>query len=567
MNYVDSYNLFGIETKQIPCIPGTGAPSTSTAGAVGMLYMDTDTGDIYKCTAVVNGVYTWAGFGSAITEDVNPGDTLSIRNVHSLILHGKSSIGKNLCSLGSAEFTGFKDFDIAEIPAGTYVVSANIESSANVDRFYFALLKKGEDGYSGSGYLYLSKEQVPWDVIKPADVLRLYAADTYGNSSGQSAKYTEIQIEKGSVKTDYEEYGLAGVNAEIMVGNYVFTADTTLQTNEQIDFATGEVLREDGTVENFSVSGNVDKLNGSYTITAPNTVTVTHEANNQVLYTPQALSKTQQARARENIGVEDKKKADFLNSINIEYGREHNASYVFVRIPYSTNDGVNVRPKVRLTSVDGSLTGTKYSTLDYANRENTVFALNAGLFDVSTLQPLGQTIIDGVSIVNEPHPQGANNETISDTECYPLCVDADGILSAPYANTVDTATMITDGIVQACCGWVKLVENYVITEADIASEIVHTGAYVKQAIGQFENGDYCVCSVAKRGYGSVAPNDNGMTYTQVAQLFVDRGAKFAYALDGGGSAQTVIGKRHLNPIYEGTTGRKIPAIIVFEIEE
>lgn len=64
MNYVDSYDIFGVEIKQIPCITGTGAPSTSTVGAVGMLYMDTDTGDMYKCVATASGVYTWVGFGS-----------------------------------------------------------------------------------------------------------------------------------------------------------------------------------------------------------------------------------------------------------------------------------------------------------------------------------------------------------------------------------------------------------------------------------------------------------------------------------------------------------------------
>ena len=59
MNYVESLNLFGIEAKEIPCIKGSGAPTESTVGAVGLLYMDTNTGDMYKCTAVGNGVYVW----------------------------------------------------------------------------------------------------------------------------------------------------------------------------------------------------------------------------------------------------------------------------------------------------------------------------------------------------------------------------------------------------------------------------------------------------------------------------------------------------------------------------
>lgn len=40
-------------------ITSKGAPTTSTEGAVGCLYMDTDTGNMYKCTAVNAGVYYW----------------------------------------------------------------------------------------------------------------------------------------------------------------------------------------------------------------------------------------------------------------------------------------------------------------------------------------------------------------------------------------------------------------------------------------------------------------------------------------------------------------------------
>lgn len=61
MNYVESFKLFGTEAMQIPCIKGDGAPTTATEGAVGCLYMDTssESKDLYKCTAAVDGVYTW----------------------------------------------------------------------------------------------------------------------------------------------------------------------------------------------------------------------------------------------------------------------------------------------------------------------------------------------------------------------------------------------------------------------------------------------------------------------------------------------------------------------------
>lgn len=59
MNYVKSLNLLGVEARQNPSLTGAGAPTDSTEGAVGEFYMDTNTGDLYKCTAVSNGVHTW----------------------------------------------------------------------------------------------------------------------------------------------------------------------------------------------------------------------------------------------------------------------------------------------------------------------------------------------------------------------------------------------------------------------------------------------------------------------------------------------------------------------------
>lgn len=80
MNYVESFNLLGVEAQQIPCITGEGAPTTATEGAVGCFYMDTLTGNIYKCTAVLDEIYTWETFeGEKGDIDVQgePGQVLS----------------------------------------------------------------------------------------------------------------------------------------------------------------------------------------------------------------------------------------------------------------------------------------------------------------------------------------------------------------------------------------------------------------------------------------------------------------------------------------------------------
>lgn len=86
MNYVESFDLFGVPAKQIPAITGKGAPASSTEGAVGCIYMDTDTGDLYKCTTVADGVYTWVESGGGLdldmltigVESVNNGNRLSL---------------------------------------------------------------------------------------------------------------------------------------------------------------------------------------------------------------------------------------------------------------------------------------------------------------------------------------------------------------------------------------------------------------------------------------------------------------------------------------------------------
>ena len=257
-------------------------------------------------------------------------------------------------------------------------------------------------------------------------------------------------------------------------------------------------------------------------------------------------------------------KKDAINSISVEYGRLRGASYVFARIPKTTNTGKILSPKLALTSSDGSLSGTKRPTLRYAKDNDTIFAVNAGLFNMSTVEPVGQLIIDGVSLINTPMTSD-NGVPISPDECYPLAIDGNGDLTT-YPHNADTADMIADGVKYAVTAWGKLVDNFEITTVDIENEIVHNSyPYIRQSIGQYQNGDYCVLTVdMTRG---PVTNEAGLYYKDLAQIFVDKGVKFAYSLDGGGSSETVLGKRQLNPIYQGSEGRAVPTVIVFEIDK
>lgn len=72
MNYVEYFNLFGVDAKQIPCERGAGAPTADTVGDVGCFYMDTDNGDVYKCIEVSGETYTWESFGKNGENGVSP---------------------------------------------------------------------------------------------------------------------------------------------------------------------------------------------------------------------------------------------------------------------------------------------------------------------------------------------------------------------------------------------------------------------------------------------------------------------------------------------------------------
>ena len=162
-----------------------------------------------------------------------------------------------------------------------------------------------------------------------------------------------------------------------------------------------------------------------------------------------------------------------------------------VTIPATLSDGTNIEPKVTLTA--STLGGSDMkSALEYATDNKMAVVMNAGLFNTSTKVPKGQTIINGTSITNSPMTDDMGT-AISDEECYPLCIGSSGKLSAPYTRSVDTSTMIADGVKYAVTGWCTLIENGAAKYSDFNTvEIVHKNSYSRQVIGQYEDGDYFI---------------------------------------------------------------------------
>ena len=64
---VEYFDMLGTKVRQNSCMTGSGAPSSTLKALVGMLYMDTESGEIYKCTSSNDNGTTWAMMGGTST--------------------------------------------------------------------------------------------------------------------------------------------------------------------------------------------------------------------------------------------------------------------------------------------------------------------------------------------------------------------------------------------------------------------------------------------------------------------------------------------------------------------
>lgn len=233
--------------------------------------------------------------------------------------------------------------------------------------------------------------------------------------------------------------------------------------------------------------------------------------------------------------------------IDYEYDSDTGANYTIIRVYKNRVDGKKQYPFVY--APNGANAGTK-STLDLVNDEGWLLAINAGVFNTSTKKP------DGIVIQNGEVVQGTISTNHSN--CKPLTINSNGDLGYLEANV--TGDMVASNIVSAVCGFMPIIVDYEVVPSSEWNSVSHyTENAQRQIIGQFGNGDYAILTCEGRGYD----NSDGWTIPEAQTICQKHGLKFAYNLDGGGSTETMLGFKHLNTIYENTTGRIVPTFIVF----
>lgn len=235
--------------------------------------------------------------------------------------------------------------------------------------------------------------------------------------------------------------------------------------------------------------------------------------------------------------------------LDYRFDATSNANYTVLRINKRRVDGNYQYPFLYVPN--GNRAGTQ-STFSMNLNKDFPVAVNAGLFYTTgsdANKPLG-TIIENSVVIKQ--------ETPSNTKIYMLTIDSNGDLGYA-ARDASGATLVSQGIVSAVCGWAPIIINYESAIDVLPDAYDDQSNAQRQIIGQFGNGDYAIVTCEGRDYD----HSDGWTMDEARAVCKTLGLKYAYNLDGGGSTETVLGKKQINTIYEGTYGRIVPSYIVF----
>lgn len=302
------------------------------------------------------------------------------------------------------------------------------------------------------------------------------------------------------------------------------------------------------------ISGRVQTINSASTSTSyPSTKAVydfVHPIETELgekvsFWEEQDLTEEQKAQARKNIGASARDCDNYI--VNYCFDDDTGTNYTAIRVFKNKIDGSKQYPFVYVPNGTGI---PQNSALDIARADGWLLAINAGIGG-TVGAPHGTLIQNGEVIVQGPTSHHPTN--------LPLTIDTNGDLWYAAADA-DAEAMVADDIVSAVCGFMPIIKNFEAIPSNEWNECDHyTLQAQRQIIGQYANGDYAVITCEGRSFN----NSPGWTIEQAQNICIGMGLKFAYNLDGGGSTEIVYGLKQLNLIYEGTTGRKVPAFIVF----
>ena len=159
---------------------------------------------------------------------------------------------------------------------------------------------------------------------------------------------------------------------------------------------------------------------------------------------------------------------------------------------------------------------TKGDVVETARQNNAIIAINT---DYYTYRNSGCIIRNGEVLVNDPW---------GDT----LCIFDDGRMDVFAAAEHDAYELQAMGVMQSFTFGPALIKDGEFVEENLRGSGLKEARHPRTGIGYYEPGHYLFVVVdgRKEGYSE------GMSISELAEVFAERGCRMAYNLDGGGSA-------------------------------
>ena len=227
--------------------------------------------------------------------------------------------------------------------------------------------------------------------------------------------------------------------------------------------------------------------------------------------------------------------------------------YHLTRIPHLDKDGNVIKIKRGFANdvPDGRF---KETARNFANRKNATLTVNASFYDMSNNRLEGTDIYNG-NVLN----------TIDMTKDwmvsrYILGIKEDNTLTY-YPPTTDPQVILNDGVNDALHSFIPLISGGVKVSQSIFDNYEAVDwPYSRQVIAQYPNKDILIFTCEFGG-----KRNKGMDMHSVTRILLSEGVDFAFMLDGGGSAQTVVRGSLLNTPKDGNgfVEREVPDFLYF----
>lgn len=271
-----------------------------------------------------------------------------------------------------------------------------------------------------------------------------------------------------------------------------------------------------------------------------NTKADTQVVDNKTKSGEKNLSSSQASTEQTEAAITNYSYTDVNISINIEKMEENGA--VFYVADVQVSDISYLKTAFAKNTFGKNITQT---TSEIAQANNAIFAING---DYYGFRDTGLIIRNG-ALYRDVARRSPDNQA--------LTINSEGELEIVTEGEASGTTLIDDGILQSFSFGPVLVQDGQLTES--SSTRVSQRTNPRTAIGQISPLHYIFIVVDGRSNES-----NGMTLTQLAQEFVERGATVAYNLDGGGSsAMWLNGKIINNPTDGRQDGERSVSDIIY----